>query len=290
MPDDYTKDILLHFTTLKSAALIVHEGILKPGTFGSSNDLYENLRRLHAQPFLLEGMPTENYRGHSDEKKSLIDGVGNVRFMSFCKAQAHFGNKSDGETYWYVGNEKLAFRKMWGQYADKFGGVCFIFDKKKLRQAGENWCANFEPNTANFGAFDVGYVRELAEIRTLKQLRELSEFERLQKYFSTKHVDWEDEQEFRFLFSYPPNEKYVPPIFLHESLIGVLLGEKNAPNLRDDAYESVELGFVNLLIDKIHADLQRDFANFTGLDAYHFPDGSAYPLQFKELKRVGVKA
>ncbi|ARU30439.1 hypothetical protein CAP31_01250 [Sulfuriferula sp. AH1] len=290
MADDYTKDILLHFTTLKSAALIVHEGILKPGTFSRSNDLYENLRRLHAQPFIMEGVSKENYCGHSKEKSSLIDGLGNVRFLSFCKAQAFFGNKCDGGTHWYVSNEKLAFQKMWGQYADKFGGVCLIFDKEKLTQAGENGCANFERNAANFGAFDVEYKQKTPEIRTLDQLRALSNFEELQRYFSIKHADWEDEQEFRFLFSSPSDEKYVPPISLHESLIGVLLGEKNAPNLREDAYESAELGFVNLLIDKIQADLQRDFANFSGLDAYHFPDGSAYPLQFKELKRDGMKA
>lgn len=281
---------MLHFTTLKSAALIIHEGILKPGTFSRSNDLYENLRRLHAQPFLLERVPKGNYRGHSEEKSLLINGIGNVCFLSFCKAQALFDNKCDGDTHWYVSNEKLAFQKMWGQYAEKFGGVCLIFDKEKLTQAGENWCANFEPNAVNFGAFDVDYMPKPPVIGTLKQLRELSEFERLQKYFSVKHADWEDEQEFRFLFSSPPNEEYVPPIFVYESLIGVLLGEKNGPNLRSEVYESAELGFVNLLIDKIQADLQRDFANFSGLDVYHFPDSSAYPLQFKELKRDGMKA
>ena len=275
------KNVLLHFTTLKSAALIVRENCLNLGDFHRSNDLHENLKRLHAMPFRMERLPDSNYRGSFSEKSELIDGLGNIRFLSFCKAQAD----GDGKP-WYVKNDKLAFRKMWGQYADKFGGACLIFDKEKLVQAGEQWRKKFEPENAHFSAFEVEYKKTTSEIQTNRQLKALSNFEELQKHFSIKHSDWEDEQEFRFLFRSSSDDMYFPPISLHDSLIGVLLGEKNNPNLRDQVYETAELGFVNLLRDKIHEDLQNNFINFSSWsDAQHFPDASNYPLEFNELQR-----
>ena len=272
------KNVLLHFTTLKSAALIVRENCLNLGDFHRSNDLYENLKQLHAMPFHVKRLPDSNYRGSFSEKSELIDGLGNIRFLSFCKAQALGSGKP-----WYVKNDELAFRKMWGQYADKFGGVCLIFDKEKLEQAGDQWRNNFESGKAHFSAFNVEYKKTTPEIRTNDQLKALLNVEELQKYFSIKHEDWKDEQEFRFLFRCSSDEKHFPPISLHDSLISVLLGEKNGPLLRDKVYETAELGLVNLLIEKIHADLQRDFVGF--LDAYHVPDNKNYPLQFNELQR-----
>ena len=222
------KNVLLHFTTLKSAALIVRENCLNLGDFHRSNDLHENLKRLHAMPFRMKGLPDSNYGGSFSERSELIDGLGNIRFLSFCEAQAD----GDGKP-WYVKNDKLAFRKMWGQYADKFGGACLIFDKEKLVQAGEQWRNNFESGKAHFSAFEVEYKKTTHEIKTIDQLKALSNFEELQKHFSIKHEDWKDEQEFRFLFRSSSDEEDFSPIFLHGSLIGVLLGEKNGPLLKE---------------------------------------------------------
>lgn len=275
----YIRDVLLHFTTLKSAALILNDYALKPGSFARSNDVYENIQRLHAQPFFIEQLPDQNYRGHSAKKSELIESASNIRFLSFCKAKAYLD--SDGATL-YVQNDKLAFRKMWGQYADKFGGACLIFDRERLVQVGNEWPSYLGNSVAEFAGFDVTYQKQDVSIRTLTRLENLLGFDQLRDYFSKKHSDWEDEQEFRFLFR---SSSIYPTLSVCDSLIGVVLGEKNNPNVRDDIYDENELGFVNLLIGKMQTDLRRDFTNFSDLDIYHFPDASPCPLQFKELKR-----
>lgn len=276
----WVRDVLLHFTSLKSAALILHEYSLKPGDFARSNDIYENLKRLHAQPFIIEILPDQNYRGHSAKKSELIGNAANIRFLSFCKAKAYMDSN---ETLLYVSNEKLAFRKMWGQYADKFGGACLIFDKERLLETASGLMSCADKAIVEFDGFEVDYQPRDASIRTLSQLERLSEFRQLRNHFAVKHVDWADEQEFRFLFRFHSEQPFVIPV--QDSLIGIVLGEKNDPNLRGEIYDGSELGFVNMLIEKMQADLRRDFSNFSDLDIYHFPDNSAYPLQFKELVR-----
>lgn len=276
----WVRDVLLHFTSLKSAALILHEYSLKPSDFARSNDIYENMKRLHAQPFIIETSPDQNYHGHSAKKSELIGSAANIRFLSFCKAKA---NLDSNETILYVENKELAFRKMWGQYADKFGGACLIFDKERLLETTTALTSSSENAMTEFDGFEVVYQPRDVSIRTLRQLEKLSEFRPLRNHFAVKHVDWADEQEFRFLFRSHSEQPFVIPV--QDSLIGIVLGEKNDPNLRGEIYEASELGFVNMLIEKMQADLRRDFSNFSDLDIYHFPDNSAYPLQLKKLVR-----
>lgn len=277
---DGKRDVLLHFTSLKYAALIISGQAMRLGDFSHSNDIYEDLRRFYAQPLIVDRSVRPDYKGSFSERARLIDSSGDIRFLSFCKAEALPANEL-GDA-WYVQSPRLAFQKMWGQYADKFGGACLIFDRARLENSGRQWLEKWKHVGAEFAAYDVEYLSHVLSIRALSALSQLSDFHNLQQFFSKKHNDWEDEQEFRLLFRVPPDS--INYLSVCDSLIGVRLGEKNNPNLRDEVYGESDQSFVRLLIEKIQADLGRFFSNFDVMDVYHFPDDGPYPMSFKELK------
>lgn len=244
-------DVLLHFTKLKAAASIIKTGTLKIGSFQNSNDFYENLASLKAAAFLFNHNET-TIDTSLDERKELLGKIDRLGFLSFSKATVTGAD---------LHNSKLAFRRMWGQYADSFGGACLIFDKEKLEQeCMQTWledCKCVKITEPAFKAFDIQYD-DLTKIYNNHQLAKVvGSICGAKQFFERKHKDWCNEQEYRFLF-YKTKDVDFPPISISSALIGIQLGDKNNAILIDEIY-GLEAAHIKILIDSIE-----DYSDLAG--------------------------
>ena len=160
--DDFLKtERLYHFTNRCSALKILETGSLKFGKLKQMNDINESYREV----FTKEGVEPEKVEEELNKYKQISlthDG----RLLGF------------------------AIPSMWGHYAEKGYGICFVFDKTKLLNTISGDC---------YGD-DIHYSFDYDNsIKIDKDDIESSFKENIKDLFFTKTIDWEYEQEFRII-------------------------------------------------------------------------------------------
>ena len=106
---------LYHFTSFDTALKIIESNRLRFGRLSNMNDIHEVAKNMFVDT---NGRPIDKFP--SDVLNALYDEVYKYRQISLT-----IDDKED---------DKYGFdlHQMWGLYADKGEGVCFVFDKKEL--------------------------------------------------------------------------------------------------------------------------------------------------------------
>lgn len=142
------------------------------------------------------------------------------KFACFCL------NKPTSKGY-----EKM---RMWAQYGGNFYGICFAFSKKALQ--GQLW--NLLGKKRVFSG-NVRYVKDISDHDHPDRWLDGNDFSndareyadrylknrgRIKRIFFVKHIDYRDENEFRFVVRDPDNS--FEDLDISDSIKAVLLGER----------------------------------------------------------------
>jgi len=224
------KNLIYHYTTSDLAiAKILKDGRLKFGLYKNMNDPFEFLHRQMEFSYCDDDLQ----RSHDVLDKMFIANRKweSLRELCFCCDDFEFSAKNNlSHPY----NRGWARSRMWSQYADTHKGVCFVFDKDKLRKAIMD---NLTPSTYQMLSDKVSYDDNLEEYHQINTVSEdeinngsaLSNFftdEKNRKYLFHKLKDYRDEQEYRFLIvdrgGKIDDEEYF--VSIKESICGIIVG------------------------------------------------------------------
>ena len=190
---------------------------------------------------------------------------------------SEYANDADALRGW-------AHPALWAHYGARHGGVCLRFDRIKMIEQfktqmgsrGQCFSSAVEYPLERFTAAPLGSL-DIEQIREFGVDAVTSFY--IDKYhkelFFTKHIDWENEREFRLVL----NEPSLMPAYLdiRDCLTGVILG----------------IGFPVSMLDRIH-DLQTNFPNlaifqlqYNNGRMFFFPAPSAAPRSSIHPRRDG---
>lgn len=148
--------------------------------------------------------------------------------------------------------------RMWAQYADKHKGVCIVLDIKLLH---ENIIRQFSGHPLYFGpveypnspygpnseGYDLIYLEDYVENGIPRMMEDhIRRFH--QKLFFTKHLDWRDECEYRWVLRGEPEvSAYIP---IRDCLRAIILGH----DCPDDVTRRIieECRPINLPVHRAH--------------------------------------
>jgi Protein of unknown function (DUF2971) len=130
----------------------------------------------------------------------------------------------------------LGHSRMWTQYADNHRGVCFMINQQRLHESivshlgadslfygpVEYLSTTYGPNSVeSIGAYDLVYWEDILDRGLVNVLEpHIKQFHK--ELFFTKHIDWRDEREYRWVYRSNNNEPIYVPIA--NCLDAVLLG------------------------------------------------------------------
>lgn len=165
---------LYHYTTFDAALNILTSKRLRYGTLNNMNDIHENdkIVFVDCQNNYINSFPHEIL-------KNLRNEISKYRQISFSTDE-----KS---------KKGFDLHQMWGIYADKGNGVCFVFDKEELENKLDSKIickkVSYEENVESyFVSLSMNPISIPKEIET-----------NVEKLFFHKRKEWEHEQEFRIL-------------------------------------------------------------------------------------------
>lgn len=147
--------------------------------------------------------------------------------------------------------KKFDSRLMWGYYGNGMKGICFAYNKEKLKASGIEF-------------FDVTYVDEAPRINIYKHLLEQIRGQRITigvGFLLSKHSDWKGEEEVRSLKSFKGEDVYehLPgfAVPLQERCIdAIIIGERLAGDMRVFIESFAKNNNIKIMIAKA------DFGNY----------------------------
>lgn len=196
---------LYHFTTFDTALKIIESNRLRFGRLSNMNDIHENDKLVF----------------HNDNDQKLISFSSELldAFFDEIYKYRQISLTAEGEA-----GDKDGFdlHQMWGLYADKGEGVCFVFDKDELTtllnpELSHSYRVCYK-ETKDLDSFYVSDSFTPDEIRD-EVKRRVSEI------FFHKRKEWEHEQEYRIIKRCPnPNkEEY---LWIGKSLKFIIVSSK----------------------------------------------------------------
>ncbi len=230
-------DCLYHYTK-KSTAIehILCSKTLKLSSFKNTNDPHE-----YNNSFSEGIIWNPNTRIHQDIFTTINKYIKNSIFSSFCK-----------NTYRENILESIGCAKsrMWSQYGDDHSSVCFVFSKKCLEHTIQSSISSdermFMSSVEYFNLHELPYARfkynnEARENTGHEHIFFNHILENYKSIFFSKHIDYQDENEFRFVISsnYPEKKAKTDCINIESSLKAIILG---------DRFPNVYLPSINSLI------------------------------------------
>lgn len=228
-----------HYTKHTTALdYILNQGTLQLNPFSGVNDPREN----KAWRFALElsdwqGREIEEWDRASDKISSIIKGKAKLACFSMDRQTAVGKCQPDG-----LPDRGFARPSMWHHYGEEHKGVCLIFDRKKLDVALRSQI-NEKMFSAEVQYSDDGVIRDLRHHPFTFSLVDISSseeyFSRLNRHvsewlpelFFRKLQDWQNEEEYRWVYFDEDNK---PPLLnFQDALEGIILGE-NFPKDREE--------------------------------------------------------
>lgn len=206
-------DKLYHFTTLDSAIKIIESNSLRFGRLNKMNDIHETSKNMFAN--------YANYESREFPEKllnELYNEIYRYRQISFTRDT----------------KDKCGFdlHNMWGLYANKFEGVCLVFDKKELLEQISNSGDDIYKGKVSYDRkINSSITSEKTDIAGVPSITK----ENANDIFFHKQKEWEHEQEFRLIKKCPIwyREEY---LFLGDSLKYIILSNilKDVDDVRYD--------------------------------------------------------
>ncbi len=237
---------IAHYTNLEAAILILDSKKIRLGHKNNTNDLYENNKNW----FFEEPYPSDMHTCEIFDCKEIKKSIEN-------KINKHIQIFS---TIGYQEKRTLYNRpRAWAQYGDNHNGVCLIFNKDKLIEKfnNNNIIKSLYGKMTYIDWINIiqsqGYYKTPNDIKKLSNLLNSPEllFEEVNKNHSLntklfiKDIDWEHENEYRFLaFSKNIDNIYID---YNDSLEAIVLGANINYRLRscfkDDAVKRYHIKY-----------------------------------------------
>jgi hypothetical protein len=222
-PTDFHRYIY-HYT--KWEVLVAHilpTGMLRLGPFRGTSDPYEFSHWYMTSKGVLDGTPIDRSHKATDELWGLKDRSNMVAFA---------GDDAPG---WENNLYRRGFSRppMWAHYAERFGGVCLVFEKATLREGIQT-----EFSDSSDRIYDAPITYELPrrtdEAYTISMNRVaeigveafiLGHVDRFEnELFFRKQADWAYEREYRIVVvSKNPGDLFID---IKSSLRGIVLGHR----------------------------------------------------------------
>lgn len=208
--EDDAKKYLYHYTTIEKLLLyILPQKELKFSNIRYTNDPYESYERGFHMCDDLNLMEREReiyMKVFLENQKKFADTLRNEIRIICCSKDAL------PQTYDVIRNSGRGFLKprMWAQYANNNKGVCLVLNKNKLIKQFENnfkdtfhiskdivYEFNYEMIERSYNA----YTFNTSELKdsTFEQVVENKIINFSDIYYFSKHPDWKEENEYRFL-------------------------------------------------------------------------------------------
>lgn len=175
---------LYHFTKFESALKIINGGQIKYGRLSKMNDASEKEKHIY----------NSFKNGEEDFNFEVIEKeINNYEQVSLTEDR----NKFSGYGF--------ELHQMWGIYADKGKGVCFVFDRHKLidyvKQTDCEVIMGPVAYSTDFSQDIFTDINSNAEIKSWIK-------ENAHKLFFTKRKEWEYEQEFRLVKRFDEHDDF----------------------------------------------------------------------------------
>lgn len=216
-------ELLYHYTRPARLAQILDGGVLRMGTFGSTNDPREAKQWLPSLSTTHDPAALGN-REFTDLLTEL-DGQLRLRAKLLCLTRDRRAVDDIG----YHGRG-WARARMWSQYAGDHAGCCLILDAEALRVRvrGSACEASWFGGEVNYADRAVGGSDGLLTF-SLELLREHGVKAVADEYIAThwnslffnKNTDWQSEEEFRFIIL---DDKPVHWVDIRDCLRGLVVG------------------------------------------------------------------
>lgn len=227
---------LYHYTTVETLLLyILPQKALRFSAMKETNDPEEvgdYYFGLTEDPFFPQKSHSPEYvmKEQRDFNNAVKNGI-----KILCFSQDGPTKEINGRTYFQSGYSKP---RMWAQYANNHTGVCLVLNKEEfIRRFNDNFDNKFHMEQEvvyepGFKESSRAYDLDTKEI-SMKGIEGIVE-ERRKKfasaYYFSKHPDWKDESEYRFLVK--DDSKEYPTIELDGVLTDIILGTKADKLLR----------------------------------------------------------
>lgn len=228
---------IYHYTNVNKAIKILNTNSLRFAPLSKTNDTMESKPKIKI-------LNVEDSKEIKKMKEYFINlNVRSLQLLCFTMDYPKMDNIEVNEIdkYSNYSGRGFALPRMWSQYANDNSGVCFVFNKKKLKDIIYD---QYSPIIIldgkvdyydQFSAFSIEYnkIKLLLQFEekygngignaffNMNFFQENVDFIRY-NYFS-KLKDWEGEREYRFLL-YGDKEYYVNDI--SSAISGVIIGEK----------------------------------------------------------------
>lgn len=252
-----SKDIVYHYCSASTAIEhILHKGELRLSNRRQAIDPIENL----SPWFSYSGPQIEQGFTIRDRAKTKI---GNAKQLCFClNDETRKNNYNPQFPFEYYGFFKP---RMWDQYGDKYKGVCLAFSLAALQENS--------PIYRNENISYITYSDLRKKHKSIDNERILNigleeywqaESKRIEKNMFHKHIDYKDENEYRFLsFS----EKEYDYINITNALKGIIVSKSVNDYQRQalNAYafnNDIEMLTINWDPCGIHFERKKDFDAF----------------------------
>jgi hypothetical protein len=184
MKDFLSFEKLYHFTNFDNALKIINSGQLKFGRLSNMNDASEKEKNIY-----------NFFKGNSccPDLEKIKKEVYNYEQISLTEDK--------------MGTVNFGFElhQLWGLYADKSSGVCFIFDRQQLL---ENIGGSDEDIINGPVEYKADFTQELftdisSEVEIVSWIRDNANF-----LFFTKRKEWEHEQEYRVMKRFEEHDSF----------------------------------------------------------------------------------
>lgn len=220
---------LCHYTKRETALeKILFNKQIKLGKLGSTNDPKESKTR----SFMLASDVTDRTHKHMNSLSKYAEKVSKNEWKVFCltKSLPISLENTRKDVYLSFFAHGYSRPRMWAQYGENHSGVCFIFDGEQLAKNLESLkdknhliyhgsvsYDNLYSTTTN--PVDFSDVKKLGPLEAIrKHYRDNYEY-----YFLSKHPDWRDETEYRWLI-HSTAKKTDEFVNIEGALVAVLVG------------------------------------------------------------------
>lgn len=252
--EEEAQQYLYHYTTIETLILyILPQMSLKFSSIKKTNDpeeIYDHGFTMEHDMNIEKKLEKELIDQFIPNQKKFADALS--RDMKIlCCTQDYIPEQID-----FVRNTGRGFLKprMWAQYSNNHKGVCLILDRKRIIEKFNNKFADqYHLSRSVIYEYNCEKIRESIEAYTLKTSELIAndiekvvekrkrKFEDI--YYFSKHPDWRDENEYRFLIK--DTSKDNPSIELDGILKGIIMGTQ-ADELVYNAIHIMIQNFTNI--------------------------------------------
>ncbi len=265
IPDNFkNEDVLYHYTSFDIAyEKILYEMQLKFSLRSVADDPYESFNfynRISLKFQSDSSMDKETLKERSREISIRINKI--IKSQTYCLYFCMNNIKADMNNGHYV-NEHFGFAKprMWSQFGRKHTGVCLVFLKSKLVDDFNKDFDNvfFKHSDDTIYSMFKDFLIDMPTITEVTEILEKDVESYLKYYFQKnigfyfkKHIDYQDEDEYKFMIMKNEDDKNDVFLNINKSLVGIIISDKCPEAYHEILKKKAEVN--NIFFRRIHWD------------------------------------